>query len=78
VTDGTKAGNAQAKKDYSTKSIMAVDVQTLTLTFPKGGVCAATSTRTLTNATPEGPSSKYRLNTTQPVVSTAPEKKEEK
>ena len=71
-TDGTKATNNQIKADFGTNTWTSTDKQTLTLTLPSGCTCSATSTRTLTNAGPDGPSSKYTLTTTQPVVTPVP------
>ena len=71
-TDGTKATNSQIKSDFGTNTWISTDTQTLTLTLPGGCTCSATSTRTLTNAAPEGPSSKYTLTTTQPIVTADP------
>ena len=67
-TDGSKVTNNVIKADFSNNTWISTGTQTLTLTFPRGGVCSATSTRTLTNARPNGPSSKFTLTTTQPVV----------
>ena len=49
-TDGTKATNKSIKQDFSNNTWTSTDNQTLTLTFPGGPTCSATSTRTLTNA----------------------------
>jgi RHS repeat-associated protein len=73
VTMQQKAGSAEVNKsivfDMSTNVYTSTDKQTLTLTFPSGGTCTATSTRVMTNASPDGqPSATYTLKTTQPVV----------
>ena len=77
INDGVsmqqKAGSAEVNKsivfDMSTNVFTSTDKQTLTLTFPSGGTCTATSTRVMTNAGPDGqPSATYTLRTTQPVV----------
>lgn len=68
TTDGSKETNNKIKADFSNNTWTSTDTQTLTLTFPRGGVCSATSTRTLTNAGPNGPSSKFTITTTKPVV----------
>jgi RHS repeat-associated protein len=68
TTDGSKETNNKIKADFSNNTWTSTDNQTLTLTFPRGGVCSATSTRTLTNAGPNGPSSKFTITTTKPVV----------
>ena len=68
-TSGSKADNNTIKQDFSKNVWTMTDKQTLTLTFPDGQSCSATSTRTLTNAGSDGsPSSNYTLTTTQPVV----------
>ena len=67
-TDGTKADNAVLKLDFTQNTWTSTDTQTLTLTLAGGQTCTATSDRTLTNAGPDGPSSRYTLSTTQPVV----------
>jgi RHS repeat-associated protein len=66
---GTAQGNNAIVNDMSTNVYTSTDKQTLTLTFPSGGTCTATSTRVMTNAGADGqPSSTYTLRTTQPVV----------
>ncbi|MGO9130072.1 MAG: RHS repeat-associated core domain-containing protein, partial [Bryobacteraceae bacterium] len=70
-TDGTKAGNNLIKQDFRNNTWAVTDKQTLTLTLPSGQACSANSTRTLTNAGTDGPSSQYTLTTTQPVVTPA-------
>jgi len=66
---GTAQGNNAIVNDMSTNVYTSTDKQTLTLTFPSGGTCTATSTRVMTNAGSDGqPSSTYTLRTTQPVV----------
>jgi hypothetical protein len=66
---GSAQGDNAIVKDMSTNVYTSTDKQTLTLTFPSGGTCTATSTRVMTNAGADGqPSSTYRLRTTQPVV----------
>ncbi len=73
VTMQQIAGSAEVNNsimfDMSTNVYTSTDEQTLTLTFPSGGTCTATSTRVMTNAGPDGqPSSTYTLRTTQPVL----------
>ena len=68
-TDGTKATNNEIKADFSKNTYTLTDKQKLSIKFPGGCTCSATSTRTLTNAGTNGPSPKYTLTTTQPVVS---------
>ena len=68
-TSGTKADNKRLAQAWNSAAVTSTDVQTLTLTLPSGGVCTATSTRTLTNVGPDGTiSKKFTLTTTQPVV----------
>ena len=67
-TDGQKSTNETIKADFSNNTWTSSDKQTLSVTLPGGCTCSATSTRTLTNASPDGPSKKYTLTTTQPVV----------
>jgi RHS repeat-associated protein len=68
TTDGSKVRNNAIKSDLSNNTYTFSDTQTLTLNFPRGGTCSATSTRVLTNAGPNGPSLKFTLTTTQPVM----------
>lgn len=69
ATSGSKADNAAIINQLSTEKLTITDVQTLTLTFPSGASCSATSTRVLTNVGSDGDaSSHYTLTTTQPVV----------
>jgi RHS repeat-associated protein len=64
-----KADNANIINQLSTEKLTITDTQTLTMTFPSGGTCSATSTRVLTNVGADGnASSHYTLTTTQPVV----------
>jgi RHS repeat-associated protein len=66
---GSAQGNNAIVTDMSTNVYTSTDKQTLTLTFPSGSTCTATSTRVMTNAGPDGkPSATYTLRTTQPVV----------
>jgi len=64
-----KADNANIIDQLSTEKLTITDTQTLTMAFPSGGTCSATSTRILTNVGSDGnASSHYTLTTTQPVV----------
>lgn len=66
-----KADNANIITQLSTEKLTMTDTQTLTMTFPSGGTCSATSTRVLTNVDSNGDaSSHYTLTTTQPIVTT--------
>ena len=73
----TDQANDAIINQFNSSAVTFTDTQTMTLTFPDGTMCDATSTRTLTNVGADGKaSSTYELKTTQPVVTD--HKKEDK
>jgi len=70
-TDGKNETNRFIKQDLKNNKWSMTGVQVLTLTFPGGLKCSATSTRTITNTGPDGLQPKYTLTFTQPIVRSA-------
>jgi hypothetical protein len=67
TTNGTKVQNTQIKGDLKNNVWKLTDIQRLTLTFSNGLSCSFTSSRTLTNAAPNGGvAPNYTLTTSQP------------